>query len=57
MFEDQEEESQCETRVDLTVLEDSYEVMIKNLYWCNLYNLNVQCFKNLIRDLEIEKFK
>ncbi len=38
-------------------LVDEYSVMIKNLYWCNFYNLNVKCFKNLIKDLEVEKFK
>ncbi len=56
IFEDNQEEHEIYTEIDLTKLGDKYEDLIDKLQWCNFFNLNVTCFKNLIFDLEVEKF-
>ncbi len=53
MFEDNQKEDEIITEIDLLEIEDTPESILRkrNLYWCNFYNLNVNCFKNLIREL------
>ncbi len=55
MFEDNGNE-ECQIEHNILNLTDTFECMIENLNACYIYNLNVTCFKDLLKDLKLGLF-